>query len=197
MLKNYLTFYDDFMTNFFIIHGSFGSPKENWFPWLKTKLEGLNYETIVPKFPTPEGQSLVNWLKIFESYEKQINNDSIFVGHSLAPAFLLSVLEKINIPIKGAFFVSGFLKLLGDETFDSVNKTFVERDFNWQKIKQNCKHFYIYHSDNDPYVPIECANELATKLEVKLRIVKNAGHFNSEAGYTKFEKLFKDIESLL
>jgi len=185
------------MTKFFIIHGSFGSPKENWFHWLKTKLEELNYEVIVPKFPTPEGQSLENWSKIFKNYESQIDNDSIFIGHSLAPAFLLSVLERINIPIKAAFFISGFLKLLGDETFDSVNKTFIEKEFDWQRIKQNCKQFFVYHSDNDPYVPIEYANELATKLEVKLRIIKNAGHFNKEAGYTKFEKLLEDIKLLL
>lgn len=185
------------MTNIFLIHGAFGNPKENWFPWLKQKLEELDCEVITPIFPTPENQSLENWTKIFIKYENQIDENTIFIGHSLAPAFLLSMLERIDIKIRGSFFISGFLKLLGNETFDSINKTFVIKTFNWKKIKQNCEQCYIYHSNNDPYVPIECANELANKLEVKPNIIKNAGHFNKESGYLKFEKLFNDIKLLL
>lgn len=185
------------MTKIFIIHGTLGNPQENWFPWLKQKLEELNQEVIAPEFPTPSNQSLENWNKIFSEYENQIDEDTIFVGHSLAPAFLLSVLERINITIKGSFFVSGFLKLLGIEPFDSLNKSFLNKTFNWQKIKQNCNQFFIYHSDNDPYVPLECANELANRLNVKPQIIRNAGHFNQKAGYIQFEKLFNDIKSLL
>ncbi len=43
--------------NVFIFHGSSGYPEENWFPWLKQKLEDKGLEVFVPKFPTPEGQS--------------------------------------------------------------------------------------------------------------------------------------------
>ena len=180
-----------------MIHGAFGNPTENWFPWLKQKLEELNHEVIIPQFPTPENQSLDNWNKVFDEYKNKIDENSIFVGHSLAPAFILSILEHVNMPIKGSFFISGFLKLLGNETFDSINKTFVEKQFDWSKIKQNCEQFFIYHSDNDPYVPAECAHELANKLDVEARIIKNAGHFNESAGYIKFEKLFDDIKPLL
>lgn len=185
------------MTKIILIHGAFGNPKENWFPWLKQKLEELNHKVIVPEFPTPENQSLEKWNAIFTAYENQIDEDTIFVGHSLAPAFLLTILEHIDVTIKGSFFISGFLKLLGNETFDSINRTFVDKTFDWSKIKQNCKKFFIYHSDNDPYVPVECANELADKLDVKPKIIKNAGHFNEKAGFFKFEELFDDIKPLL
>lgn len=185
------------MTKVFIIHGAFGSPEENWSPWLKQKLEELNCKVFMPKFPTPEGQSLENWNKIFAKDKDQVDENTIFVGHSLAPAFLLSVLEQINVTIKGSFFISGFLKLLGNETFDSINKTFVEKTFNWPKIKKNCKQFFVYHSNNDPYVPIECAYELTNQLGVKPNIIKNAGHFNEQAGYTEFEELLQAIKSLI
>jgi len=185
------------MVNVFIIHGAFGNPEENWFPWLKSKLEKLGCNVFVPKFPTPENQNLENWNEIFEKYKDKLDENSIVIGHSLGPAFLLRVLERIDSPIKGAFFVSGFTKLLGNETFDSINKTFVDKDFNWDKIRNNCKHFSVYHSNNDPYVPIECANELSEKLGVNLTIIENAGHFNKDSGYIKFEKLLEEIKGTL
>jgi uncharacterized protein len=185
------------MTKVFIIHGAYGSPRENWFPWLKSELEKLNCEVFVPEFPTPENQSLENWEKVFAKYENQIDSETIFVGHSLAPAFLLSVLERINTSIKCSFFVSSFIRFLDNKDFDIINRTFVDKKFNWQKIKENCKKFFIYHSDNDPYVPIECAYEIANPLGVKVEIIKDAGHFNQDAGYTKFERLLDDIKSIL
>ena len=35
----------------FIIHGSFGNPGENWFPWLKIQLVNCGHEVITPTFP--------------------------------------------------------------------------------------------------------------------------------------------------
>ena len=97
------------MTNVFIIHGAYGHPNENWFPWLKSELEKLGCKVFVPKFPTPENQSLENWLKVFKDYKQYLNENSIVVGHSLGPAFLLNILENLDKPIKAAFL---FLVLL-------------------------------------------------------------------------------------
>lgn len=70
------------MTNILIIHGTYGNPEENWFPWLKSELEDKGCGVYVPEFPTQEGQSLESWLKIFEDYEENLNEDSIVVAHS-------------------------------------------------------------------------------------------------------------------
>ena len=185
------------MTNIFIIHGAYGNPEENWFSWLKSELEKLDCRVFVPKFPTPENQSLENWLKIFEDYKQYLNKSSIVVGRSLGPAFLLNVLEKLNKPIKAAFFVSGFTGLLGNPDIDNINKSFVDKSFDWQKIKQNCPKFFVFHSDNDPYVPLEKAKQFAKNLGVDVILVKNAGHFNEKAGYTKFDLILEKIKNEL
>jgi len=187
------------MTKIFIIHGSYGNPDENWFPWLKQELEALGHTVFVPKFSTPENQSLEKWMKEFEYYQHLIDEDTIFVGHSLAPAFILSILEKLETPkpIKACFFVSGFLGLLGDPKFDEINKTFTAKDFNWEKIKKNCKEFHNYHSDNDPYIPLKVAKEFAQKLGVDINLIKGAGHFNESTGYTKFDILLENILKVL
>jgi len=160
---------------------------------LKSELEKQGYQVFVPKFPTPKNQTLENWLEVFERYKKYVNQKTIFVGHSIGVAFLLSVIEKLDKKIKATYLISGFIDLLGNPVFDKVNKTFVKKDFDWQKIKNNCQKFYLFHSDNDPYVPLEKAQKLAKKLDEKIILVKNAGHFNERAGYKKFELLLEKI----
>jgi len=184
------------MANIFIIHGAFGKPEENWFPWLKSELEKLNHRLFIPSFPTPEGQTLGNWENVFDEYKQYLNEESIVIGHSLGPAFLLNIIQQLDKPIKAAFFISGFISLLGDEVFDSINKTFINKEFKWDKIHKNCRQFYIYHSDDDPYVPIIYANELADKLNESIKLIKNAGHFNEKSGYKKFGLLLEDINNL-
>ena len=41
--------------NYFIIHGSFGSPFENWFPWLHDFIESDGKQVYVPDFPIGVG----------------------------------------------------------------------------------------------------------------------------------------------
>lgn len=182
------------MANIFIIHGAFGNPGENWIPWLKVKLEKLGNEVFVPQFPTPENQTLDNWKNVFSGYEAYLDKHTVVVGHSLGPAFLLSVLEDLDEPIKASFFVAGFISLLNNPTFDEINKTFIEKSFDWEIIKQNCGRFYLFHSDNDPYVPTSEADKLSDKLGVESVLVKNAGHFNEQAGFMKFDLLLDRIK---
>ncbi|MFA5048093.1 MAG: alpha/beta hydrolase [Patescibacteria group bacterium] len=183
------------MSNIIIIHGTGSSPNGNWFPWLKIELEKLGHDVFVPWFPTPERQSLENWLKTFEEYEQYLNEDSVVVGHSLGVAFLLNVLEKLESPIKAAFFVAGFIGPINNPEFDELNKTFADKQFDWMTIKNNCRKFVVINSDNDPYVSLDKGQELADKLGTGLIVLGGAGHINKEAGYMEFEFLLEKIKS--
>ncbi|CAN5117646.1 alpha/beta hydrolase [soil metagenome] len=182
------------MKNAFIIHGAWGTPQENWFPWLKTELEKIGYTVTVPQFPTPEGQSLESWLKIWSEYNDQCNDETIIIGHSIGVAFILNILQRLDHPIKAAYLVAGFIRSLNNDEVDAINATFYEKPFDWEKIKSNCKEFVCFNSDNDPYVPVDQGEELAHNLGVTVTLVPNAGHFNTKAGYTKFPLLLQRIK---
>ena len=183
------------MATIFIIHGAYGSPEENWFPWLKKELEAEGHTVFTPTFPTPEGQNLESWTAIISQYKQDIDKNTIFIGHSVAVAFILQLLE--TTPVKAAVFVSGWTGPLGNPTFDTINKTITNRTFDFKAIQKNCSTFLIYHSDNDPYVSLELGKELAEKLEVKLTLISGAGHFNKDSDYTTFERLLTDLKEIL
>jgi predicted alpha/beta hydrolase family esterase len=109
----------------------------------------------------------------------------------------LNIIENLNKPIKSAFFISGFLSSLGNRKFDELNSSFIDPILDWTIIKSNCKNFVIFHSNNDPYVPLIKAEHLAKKLGVNVKLVENGGHLNAEAGFTKFELLFDEIKKEL
>ncbi len=178
-----------------IIHGAYGNPEENWFPWLRRELEALGFEAFVPRFPTPEGQSLENWMKILEEC-REFDKNTTVIGHSLGCAFILRKLETLRNPINSAFLVAGFVGKLGNEKFDRINSSFFERDFDWERIRKNCAHFEVFHSDNDPYVSLEKGRELAEKLGAKFILVRGADHFNEKAGYTEFPLLLERIKDV-
>lgn len=188
------------MENIFIIHGTGGSPEGNWFPWLKQELEKCGNRVLAPKFPTPKGQSIESWMEVFKEYDEYLDENTIVIGHSLGVAFLLNVLEKLDHPIKFACFVAGFTGLLDNTEFDGLNRSFTVKDFDWKKIRRNCRRFYVINSDDDPYVPIQKGVDLAKKLGVKLITLKNAGHINKDSGFVKFEYISelikKDIDYL-
>lgn len=183
------------MNTIFIFHGTEGYPQENWFPWLKEKLEAKGCKVFVPQFPSPPGQpaAIRAWFDVLKNYSQHINQDTILVGHSLGGIFTLRILEQLQHPVKAAFMIGTPIGIRPILNYDRDN-SFSGFDFNWPAIKTNAKHFIVYQSDNDPYVSLGNGEQLAENLGVKLTFIANAGHFNTKAGYTKFDDLFRRIE---
>jgi predicted alpha/beta hydrolase family esterase len=186
-------------SNIFIFHGTEGYPEENWFPWLKRELESKGYNVIVPQFPSPPvvPAKISEWFDVLKDYKKYIDESTVFVGHSLGGIFTLRVLEKLEHPVKAAVFVGAPIGVRPILNYDRDN-SFSGFDFDWEAIKSKSKNFVVYQSDDDPYVGLDNGKELAKHLGVELSFIPNAGHFNTKAGYTKFEdlrdKLLKVLE---
>ncbi|MBU2051581.1 alpha/beta hydrolase [Patescibacteria group bacterium] len=183
--------------NVFIFHGTMGSPEGNWFPWLERELKKLGIEVFVPRFPTPKGQTLDNWLKTFEPYQKLVNDQTVFVGHSMGSVLALRILEKRTTPILGSILVAPFYQELHlGEEFDKLLRSFINHPFNWEKIKGSCHQFVIFDGDDDPYIPISQPQYIAEKLGAKLIIIPGGKHLNGEQGFFEFPQALEAIKKL-
>lgn len=176
-----------------IVHGTKGSPEGNWFRSVATKLESDGYQTYVPQFPTPEGQTLDTWLRHFESQVGELDQHSLLIGHSVGAVFALRLLERLKTPIGTAVFVAGFTRSLGLPEYDALNSTFVTGPFNWNQIRANSVNLICLNGDKDPYVPFEQGKEIADSLLVKNLVIEGGGHLNAEFGFTSFPRLLEEL----
>lgn len=181
------------MKKAFIFHGTGASKDSHWFPWLEQKLEEKGVEVCRPDFPTPEGQKLENWLKVLDQQEISIDKNTALIGHSLGSVFILNIINRRDLEIEAAYLVSAWTGLLPDEKFNEWNSTFQDQDFDFKKIKNSVGEIHQFHSASDPYVPLEKAEELAENLNSNLHLKADAGHFNTDSGYTEFPELLRYI----
>ena len=180
--------------NYFIIHGSFGSPFVNWVPYLRKEIENKGLEVYTPDFPTGVGyQNYENWEKLLKVYQEAglINENTTIFAHSIAPIFICKFLINNKIRVKRLVFVCGFNNYFIDEEYDTVNESMYTN--NYAVIKNYCDDIVCYYSDNDPYVKFEAEKEFADMIANKQHLISKGGHLNSESGYTEFKELVKHI----
>jgi len=179
------------MKNAYIFHGWQGNSQENWFPWLKDKLEKLNIKTTIPDFPDSDQPKLEKWLKTLENYD--FNQETILIGHSLGAALIIRFLEKNKVKIASAYLVAVFDNDLNIPQLK--NSGFFSPAFDWQKIKNQAENFYILNSNNDSGIKPEYGLRIAQNLGIKTEILSEFGHFNNFSEFPYLLNLIKKNET--
>ena len=179
------------MENYFIIHGSFGSPYSNWIGWLYDFIEAEGKQVYVPDFPIGVGyQNYENWSKLLKNYLEigLINENTTIIAHSIAPAFVSKFLTENNVKVEKLIFVCGFNNYFGiNEEYDKVNQSMYFD--NLEDVKQYADEIICFYSDNDPYVKQEAEKDFADTVATEQVFLPKAGHINSESGYDTFEEV--------
>ena len=181
------------MSNYLLIHGSFGRPFANWIPYLRKEIENRELEVYTPDLPTGVGyQNYQNWERILESYVSAgiINENTVIYAHSIAPIFICHFIVTHKIKVKRLVFVCGFNNYLGiNEEYDTVNKSMYFD--NLKAVKNYAEEIICFYSKNDPYVKYEVEKEFADTIASKQIVIDGGGHLNSESGYTEFKELLE------
>lgn len=187
--------------HYVIMHGSFGSPEENWFRWLENALINAGHSVTLDQYPvddwddfTAKGrerankevsiQTLSSWEAAFvvKTLSKIQATETVVIGHSLAPLFMLHMITKYQLNLKGFLAVAPFFTIPEDPKlwqFWAINKTFYKSDFNFIDLKTRVGKVEVVYGDNDPYVPQAEIMSFAKSLNATTTIVPNGGHCGS------------------
>ncbi len=177
------------MIDTLILHGSFGNPWDNWFPWLAGVLQKEGRRVLVPHFPSDDLQTLRGWTRVLDSYAEYFSPELDVFAHSLAPAFIVDYCCERQRRLRKATFVAPFYGLIGIEEFDRVNNTFFVRKEYFSSFKMLCDHVACVYSDDDPYVPKTMSEEFARLIGAHVKVVSGGKHLNASAGFREFPLL--------
>lgn len=164
--------------------------RKGWKSQLQGEL-GESCDVILPGMPNKDNARYKEWEIWFEKILALINDDAIFVGHSMGGIFLIKYFSEHHYQksIKGFFLVASPYE---DSEGESLG------DFNFKKEYKTLlavtKNIYLYHSKDDPVVSYAHGEMYAKKIPGSVfRIFENREHFNQET----FPEIVKDIRSIL
>lgn len=200
---------------YLIMHGSYGSPDENWFRWLEKELKNRGHQVILEQFPVDDWNEIdkigpdkianyqpIESLKSWEDYFipnilPQLQSiPTRFIGHSIAPIFMLHMLQKYDFVLDQAIFVAPFFNIPDAPKvwqFYPVNKTFYNYVFDFEKIKSKIRESHVVYGDNDPYVPASELPLFAEKIGAQIHVVPGGEHCGSI--FKEFPLLIDIIDS--
>lgn len=172
----------------YIIHGWDGYPEEGWFPWLKKELEARGFAVFVPQMPEPGEPRINRWVPKLAEIAGLPDEQTYFVGHSMGCQAIARYLEGLPEGVKagGAVFVAGFFKRLtnleDDDVVRSVADEWLKTSLNLGTVRRRLKKSVAIFSDNDPFVPIDNAEEFVDELGSKIVTEHAKGHFSGSTG---------------
>ena len=128
-----------------LFHGSGGNPDVAWYPWLAARLRGRGYAVEVPHHPELNVEPVATFLpKVLAAHT--FDADTVLVGHSGGAAFLLALLEHLDVPVAQAVLVAGY----STPPNDAAEPVLQER-YDWARIRERAQEFVFVNSVLDPY----------------------------------------------
>lgn len=181
------------------VHGWSGRAGDGWFSWLKTELENRGFEVVMPQMPDADEPRIATWVPAIAEAVGTPDEDTYFIGHSMGCGAIIRYIESLpeGQNVGGAVFIAGFfLPLTGLETDAERenDREWYETPIDTEKVRSRMKNSFALFSDNDPWVPVENADEFKKRLGSDVLVQHNQSHFNEGAG---FKELPIALEKLL
>src|SRR3989338_1217142 len=162
---------------------------ENWFSYVKKKLEYMGIEVIAKNMPDADLARRMYWIPFIEKELKDDRN-AILIGHSSGAVAILRYLENHSALV--AVIVGACHTDLGDEK-EKLSGYFDDK-WQWDKIRQNAKWIIQFASTDDPFISIEEARFIRDKIKSDYHEYTDQGHFGADVKKTEFPEIVELIK---
>ncbi|OGE83325.1 MAG: hypothetical protein A2846_04980 [Candidatus Doudnabacteria bacterium RIFCSPHIGHO2_01_FULL_49_9] len=165
--------------NFLILHGKGGNSKDNFYPWLKRKLEEAGYKVQAPDLPNPEEPDDAEQAE-YVLKNCKLDENTVVLGHSFGGIVALRLLERgvklQKVTLAATPFTDKFIDGKARPTVSAA----LQRGFDFEKIRKNAKGFIALYDSSDGIVPVSDGEKFARGLGVESSKVRaNSPHFTN------------------
>jgi len=171
------------MDKILILHGWGGSDAPHWQAELAAEV-AKNYGTVsFPLLDNCHFPSKNRWVKQVKAILEDFRPDTV-VCHSLANTLWFWLCQEDIETVERLFMVSP----PSLHTTENTIKTFFPCE-----VPQNihAKEVHLIVSDNDPWIKIEEAENIASQINASFTVIHDAAHINADSGYGKWELIEK------
>jgi uncharacterized protein len=169
-----------------------GSPKDNWFPYLKEELEKLKIRVVAPEFPDNDLAREIYWIPFIQN-DLQADDKTILVGHSSGAIAAMRFAETKNL--LGSVLVGAYHTDLGLPK--EKQSGYFERPWNWESIICNQEWIIQFASLDDPWIPIAESRFVHEKLHTEYHEYVDQGHFGGNYQKLIFPELLEALKTRL
>lgn len=182
------------MKRVIIVHRWEGSSQDDWRPWLKSELEEMGYEVIVPDMPNTYIPVIDKWVGKLREVVGTPNSETFFIGHSIGCQTVLRYLETIDTKVGGALFVAGWFNLenLEGREVEEIAAPWIETPIYLEKIKSVLPKSILLISNDDPYDAFQENVDKFGQFVTHIRVFDRAGHFTESKNLSVLEQ-FKNL----
>ena len=171
------------MSKTLILHGWGGSDHPHWQSELASEI-AKNYGTVsFPLLDNCHFPSKNRWVKQVKKILEDFKPDTV-ICHSLANTLWFWLCKENIESIERLFMVSP----PSLNTTEATLKTFFPCEIP-KDIHANEVHLLV--SDNDPYIKLDEAKNMAESIGAYYQIIPHAGHINADSGFGKWELIEK------
>jgi uncharacterized protein len=187
------------MKRAFIIHRWDGNPKSDWYPWLAKELENREFNVEVPEMINTSEPKIEKWMAQLKKVVGKLDSETYFIGHSIGCQAIMRFLERENYRGKlgKVIFVAGWFKLdnLENEDAKRIADPWMSTSIKFTRIRPKLSKITVFLSDNEPYGFVEDnAKMFKDKLNAKVIIEKEKGHFTEDDGIKEMPEILEEID---
>lgn len=163
------------MKKVLILHGWEGSDEPHWQDWIARELAVSNCIVAFIQLSNNTQPDREEWMKESLDVIRELSPD-VVLCHSLGNILWFHIAPFVEKEVEKLMLCAipqdlGYIREL--RSFFPVD---IPSDLKAKKV-------LMVASDNDPYMNIQDAVELSRKLNVRMKIVPNAGHINASSGF--------------
>ncbi len=83
-----------------LVHRWEGTPRSDWYPWLKKELEKKGFTVIIPNMPNTSKPKINAWVSYLKKIVGTLDEETYFIGHSIGCQAIMRLLEKEEYKIR-------------------------------------------------------------------------------------------------